>query len=1049
MADPSPGPSQAPRHRGMFSEILAVSSLFAGPQELLCDLGRQGKSFVRKSVGAYGVAVAAVGAAVLLRWLLDAFMGETLPLVTLFAAVAVAVWAGGYLPALVAAALGYLACAYLFIEPRRTFALGEARNLVGMLAYLVTCSLIIGLGEAMRASQRRFEELVQEQEPLGSRIPAGIETLRQKHSLRNLIVIGFGLLIAVLIAGAMLGYSSAQRLADNVQSVSHSHAVIGELEELLSTLKDAETGQRGFLLTEDERYLQPYDEALKRVQTGIARLQELTSDDAEQQARLAALEPKVGQRLAELRATVALLKTGDRPGAMQIVHSDGGRAIMDDLRQRVAAMRRAEDELLRRHAAESEASSQITVLSIVLTPVIGILLVCVVFYLSQRNLLLRQRAADVLAEERERLRVTLASIGDAVIATDVSGRVVYLNGVAEAVTGWPQAEAIGKTLEAVFHIVNERTRSAVENPATRALREGVIVGLANHSVLIRKDGTERPIDDSASPIRDGQGHLIGCVLVFRDVTGRRRVEQQLADDAARIESIVNHAIDGIIAIDEAGTVEAFNPAAERLFGYRAEEVIGRNVKLLMPEPFRGEHDGYLANYRRTGQAKIIGIGREVEGRRKDGSTFPMDLAVSEFRLGQRRYFTGLVRDITERKRAEKQVYGLLIELKEADRRKDEFLALLAHELRGPLAPLRNMLEVMKIAQGDAPGDAQGDDLLQSARDTMERQLAQLVRLVDDLLDVSRISRDKITLRQERVELAAILQQSVEACRPLAEQANHHVSVDLPPQPIYLHADAVRLAQVFSNILNNACKYTEAGGKIWLSAERQGSDVLVRVKDTGLGIPADKLGSVFEMFTQVDRTLERSQGGLGIGLTLVKRLVEMHGGSVEALSEGPGRGSEFAVRLPVLIDQPEAKRPVPSAEEKRMAARRVLVVDDSADAAASLSMLLTLSGNTTRIAHDGLEALELAEKFRPEVILLDIGLPKLNGFEVCRRIRQRPWGRDVLVVALTGWGQDDDRRKSKDAGFDHHLVKPVDYTLLMELLAAQAAQEAHSLSGNGN
>jgi CheY-like chemotaxis protein len=265
---------------------------------------------------------------------------------------------------------------------------------------------------------------------------------------------------------------------------------------------------------------------------------------------------------------------------------------------------------------------------------------------------------------------------------------------------------------------------------------------------------------------------------------------------------------------------------------------------------------------------------------------------------------------------------------------------------------------------------------------------------------------------------------------------------LPPEPIYLHADAVRLAQIFTNLLSNACKYTEAGGKIWLTAQRQGSDVVVSVRDNGTGIPADRLESIFEMFTQMDRSLERSQGGLGIGLTLVKRLVEMHGGSITAQSEGQGAGSEFVVRLPILLDQSRTPVRTPSAALP-VSRRRVLVVDDNRDSAVSLAMLLKMTGNTTHTAHDGMEALEAAEKFLPEVVLLDIGLPKLSGHEVCRRIREQPWGKDMVIVALTGWGQDDDRRKSQEAGFNHHMVKPVDHSALMKLLASPPAELAAS------
>jgi signal transduction histidine kinase len=371
-------------------------------------------------------------------------------------------------------------------------------------------------------------------------------------------------------------------------------------------------------------------------------------------------------------------------------------------------------------------------------------------------------------------------------------------------------------------------------------------------------------------------------------------------------------------------------------------------------------------------------------------------------------------------------------LREADRRKDEFLAMLSHELRGPLAPLGNMLEVVKRAQGNA-------ELIQHAHATMERQLGQLVRLVDDLLDVSRITRNKMQLRKERVELAPVVRQAVEACRPLAEGMTHEITVRLPSEPVYLHADPARLTQVFQNLVHNACKYTEPRGRIGLTARREGGDVVVSVKDSGLGIPADKLGSIFDMFTQVDASRERAQGGLGIGLTLVKRLIEMHDGTVEARSEGPGRGSEFLVRLPVLVEAPEvAPQATPAAKERAAVARRMLVVDDNLDSAESLTMLLQVSGHETYAAHDGLEAVAAAERFRPEVVLLDIGLPNLNGYDAARRIREQPWGKDMVLIALTGWGQDADRRKSKDAGFDLHMVKPVDLDALLRLLASLPA-----------
>ena len=369
------------------------------------------------------------------------------------------------------------------------------------------------------------------------------------------------------------------------------------------------------------------------------------------------------------------------------------------------------------------------------------------------------------------------------------------------------------------------------------------------------------------------------------------------------------------------------------------------------------------------------------------------------------------------------------ELSEADRRKNEFLAMLAHELRNPLAPIRNAVQILRLTGGK--GEA-----VQAASEMMERQVGQMVRLVDDLLDVSRISRGKIELRRERVELASVVHQAVEAARALYESMNHELTLTLPSRPIYLNADPARLSQVVGNLLNNACKFTDKGGRIGLTIEREGEQAVIRVRDNGIGISADQLPRIFEMFVQIDTSLERSVSGLGIGLTLVKSLVEMHGGTVEVHSDGVGQGTEFVVRLPMASDETKSGEEGLATDHLPLAtsSRRILVVDDNRDSATTLAMLLKLTGNKTQTAYDGLAAVDAAESFRPEIILLDIGLPKLNGYEVCRRIREQPWGRDIVLVALTGWGQEEDRQKSKDAGFNGHMVKPVDLAALTKLLA---------------
>jgi signal transduction histidine kinase/integral membrane sensor domain MASE1/ActR/RegA family two-component response regulator len=421
---------------------------------------------------------------------------------------------------------------------------------------------------------------------------------------------------------------------------------------------------------------------------------------------------------------------------------------------------------------------------------------------------------------------------------------------------------------------------------------------------------------------------------------------------------------------------------------RTGRAVRRTVRVRLPGAVR--YYDLVVEPRHDGSGKVVGVG-------------------------------GAALDVTERKRAEDA-------LREADRRKDEFLAVLAHELRNPLAPISNAVHILGLAGEDGVA-------VERARQMMERQIPHLVRLVDDLLDVSRITRGKIELRRSPVELATVVDRAVEASRPLIAAGGHDLVVTVPREPVTLDADPTRLAQVIANLLNNAAKYTKPRGSIRLTAEREEGEAVIRVRDTGIGIPADMLSRVFDMFIQVDSSLDRSHGGLGIGLTLVKQLVELHGGSVAAASEGLGRGSEFVVRLPVVPETasgPGCSRPE---DRPRLSPRRVLVVDDNRDSAESLAELLRLAGHEVRTANDGAAALEAARAYRPEVILLDLGMPGMSGYEVARRLREQGASRDVVLVALTGWGQAEDRRLTKEAGFDYHLTKPADLAALERVFAS--------------
>lgn len=369
------------------------------------------------------------------------------------------------------------------------------------------------------------------------------------------------------------------------------------------------------------------------------------------------------------------------------------------------------------------------------------------------------------------------------------------------------------------------------------------------------------------------------------------------------------------------------------------------------------------------------------------------------------------------------------EIRSADRQKNDFLSMLAHELRNPLAPIRNAAQLLEHNVPDKPD-------VKWAVEVIDRQVSQMVRLVDDLLDVARITRNKIHLERDTIDLKTVVERAVEASRPEIDARKHRLQLSFAQSPVWIAGDLIRLTQVLTNLLNNAAKYTEEGGQIWLNAAQEGDRAVIRVRDTGIGIPPQMLQSVFELFTQVDRALDRAHGGLGIGLTLVKRLVEMHNGTVEARSEGIGHGSEFIVQLPIVVKSPpkESDDRQKNGVSSRLDSKRILVVDDNQDSARTLSMMLQLMGHETRLAYDGLEAVETAATCNPDIILLDIGLPKLNGYEVCRQIREQPGGDAILIAALTGWGQDEDRCRSRDAGFDRHLVKPVDIATLQEFVA---------------
>ncbi len=757
-------------------------------------------------------------------------------------------------------------------------------------------------------------------------------------------------------------------------------------------------------------------------------------------------------------------------------------------------------------------------------------------------------------------QITLSAIGDAVLTTDSEGRITYMNPVAEYLTGWVADEAHGQPLEEVFRIASEETGALVEQPVRRVIATGLVRGMANHTVLISRDGTVRSIADSAAPVRNASGELIGVVMVFRDVSEMRRKEHSIEHALAYADGILDTIRDPFVVLDadlrirsasrsyyqvfdvKPGTIEgsllyelgngdwniphlrtmleavlesgepfrdievdfacersgrrrlllnaqkvlrsgveaelillsiedittswrsgvdftdnreryrviveaatgfaiftfdsegmitSWNRGAETMLGYGESEILGKNFQVIFtPDDVAIDEAGKEMRIARAD-------GRALDERwhlKKNGDRFWAQGLVMPLQddAGETRGFLKIIRDMTEQRQLEEALKKRTADLEVADVQKNEFLAMLAHELRNPLASIRNAVTL-------ATHTGTREDL-EWSRDVTARQVMNFAHLIDDLMDVARINQGKIRLRKEVIDVVPVVKFAVEAVRPLITSRKHELVVAFEVPDLKIEADSTRLEQMVVNLLSNAAKYTPEGGRIELTCGLEESNFVCRVRDNGVGIEPKLLPRIFDLFAQADGTLARSESGLGIGLTLVRSIAALHGGAVSATSDGPGKGSEFVLRLPVASTPHSSEHELlSSARQSSRRGQRVLVVDDNEDTANGMAKLLKLAGHEVAVAFNGADALASARQHCPEVVILDIGLPAMSGYEIAAQLRRERTSSQAVIIAVSGYGEGDARVLANEAGFDHHLVKPVNFETLLGVMASREPQ----------
>jgi PAS domain S-box-containing protein len=1016
------------------------------------------------------IAFLSVAAALLVRWILRPVLQDNFPFITLYGAAAIAVWYSRWRLAAAASLLGYLAAHYLFISPDNTAAFTVGSEIAALSAYVLSCGMIIYFGERMHRSSDQVLRLFKSANFLE-------DTLAKEKELLATTLASIG--DAVIVTDAQGNITSINSEAERLIGWKNSEVIQKPLSDVFRIMDEysrrpaenpveralREGGVVGLanhtvLISRDGREI-PIDDSAAPIRKhdgpvlGVALVfRDVTEQRAAQQAqaRLAAIVEFSGDAIItkNLGGFIQTWNIGAEHLFGYTAEEAKGKHITilfpkDRLQEEDAILERLRrgktvEHLETIRVAKDGRKIPVSVSISPLKDSDG--------HVTGASKIIHDvteivAARDALIREKELVQTTLASIGDGVIVTDVNSRVTFLNPEAERLTGWTNENAAGRPLSVVFRIVNERTRHVAENPVEKVIRLGTIVGLANHTMLLREDGAEFLIDDSAAPVRDRAGDsLFGVVLVFRDVTEQRKAHEAREQLAA----IVDYSGEAIATKNLDGIIQTWNASAERLFGYRPDEIIGKPVTLIVPNDRLWEEDQILARLRRGLPAEHL----ETIRIKKDGTPIEVSVTVSPLKDpdGEVIGASKLIQDITERKRLERERQELLtreqllrIQAETGGRMKDEFLATVSHELRTPLNAILGWATMLSKRDLDANITTRG-------LESIERNAKAQAQLIEDLLDVSRIISGKVHLDVRPVFLSAIVEEALDAVRPAAEAKSIRLDVNIDPAADHLRADPARLQQVIWNLLSNSIKFTPSGGSVKLASKRIDAMAEISVTDTGEGIKPEFLPYVFDRFQQGDSSSTRRHGGLGLGLAITRHLVEMHGGTIEAESDGQGHGATFTIKLPIPAITGEAfvMRPL-TADHKQtseltisdyfgLKGINVLAVDDSKDTRELLSAVLESCGAKVATASSVGEALELFSVWKPHILVCDIGLPEEDGYALIKSIRQLPPedGRDTPAIALTGYVRVEDRLQALRAGYQMFVPKPIEATELCTIIA---------------